>query len=175
MSIPIKKILLLICIISMGISILMISMIIDNYFFSAEEFINIKIESLEYNYSSKYNIEFLNDNHFTVGDSKDVPSIFEGAEKYGIITSNIMETERYFKSIILNIVSNKEGLILADVRGISEDGRVTEWLSVDKDKNNKVDFFHSEYKFFQYRVILVAEPKNKPPIVKNIAVKIEVE
>jgi len=141
---------------------------------SSDSLFELSITSLKNNAKS-FNIKFLNDYSFTLGDSNKVPHIYSGASKYGFINSNIIETKKDFKAAIISIeksIDANTGSVIAEAR-VSKDKKIwTEWRRADINNDNEVKFWDS-YRYIQYRVSIISGSKDNAPIVRNISIKLK--
>ena len=103
-----------------------------------------------------YNIDILPDNSFELGQSTEVPHIYEGVKKYGIITSEIIKTHTSFKDVSFSVdtVLGKNDTLRLEASASNDQNRWTEFLEADE--HNRVNFDGS-FNFIKYRVTMISE------------------
>lgn len=117
------------------------------------------------------NIKFTADGYITVGDSAQVPFIYEGAKRYGMVTSEVMETPKPFQSVTLQynkIQTNNLDTVRIEARGSSDNVKWTEWNTVNE--SNAVDFYDT-LNFVQYRITFISGSTDNLPKIKDISLK----
>lgn len=117
-----------------------------------------------------HNMQILNDGSLTVGNSTEVPRIFEGAKKYGIFTSDVIKTKEAFKSAFVNldkIQQSPEDIVNVDIRGSVDESIWSQWIEVKDEETN----FFASYNYLQIR-ISVATYSDTKPILKKVSIKL---
>ncbi|MDQ7094266.1 hypothetical protein REC12_11765 [Desulfosporosinus sp. PR] len=101
------------------------------------------------------NINILADNSFELGQSTEVPGIYEGAKKYGIITSDIIKTSIPFKGVSFSVdkVISSNDILMLEASASNDQNKWTEFLEADD--NNRVNF-NGSFNFIRYRVTMIS-------------------
>ncbi len=134
--------------------------------------------------NDSFNIEFLADGSFTVGNSAEVPKIYQdgnkGDTRYGYIVSEPVKTERPFQGAVFSlegIEKLKSGEVLLDARASQDKSSWSEFLPAirigeDGKKENEVLFYDvPEARFIQYRLTIVCSAQEKP-VIKGLSLKL---
>ena len=128
--------------------------------------------SLEGNSSYIYNIKFLTDIDFTVGDSTSVPTIYNDANKYGFYVSNAISSAKEFQSVIINFDKSKMGdgnTVLVEARGSKDEQKWSEWKQAG-DQKDEIKFYDA-YKFLEYRITLIDYNAVSLPVISGLSLK----
>lgn len=136
---------------------------------------NITLPNLNDINTSLFNIKFLKNNYFTIGDSKQVPHIYSEIKGYGIIFSSIIKSNQPFTRLKF-IIDEKnvtiDNSIIIEVQVSNDSINWTAWYEVIQKNNNIVDFskLNRKYRYLKYRVTLISKKRIFLPIirVKNI-------
>jgi hypothetical protein len=140
--------------------------------------LDIKFTPFKDNINNNSNIIFLPDGSFTVGNKVGVPKIYSDGitnGRYGIITSEIIETKQCFKSIIVKIdkIDSINGEAMVSFRAIDNLGNYTGWLGFDGHEGNKITFYpFNQYQFLECMVSIITNDTKSAPIIKSISVKL---
>lgn len=141
-----------------------------------KDYFQIELPSLKNACNSNYNVIFLEDNSFTVGDRIGLPKIYDdgaGRGRYGYISSDIIESPKYFKGIRAEIKRTESayGNIFVAVQARDGFGNFTEWLEIEESRDNTIFFYTNfQLKYIRYRVRFVTGDLNDAPIVRSISI-----
>jgi hypothetical protein len=145
---------------------------------SCGDVFDIKFTPFKDNINNNSNIIFLPDGSFTVGNKVGVPKIYSDGitnGRYGITTSEIIETKQYFKSIIVKIdkIDSINGEAMVNFRAKDNLGNYTGWLGFDGHKGNKITFYpFKQYKYLECMVSIITNHTQNAPTIKSISVKL---
>lgn len=152
----------------------------------SDELVDVPIPPLTKSNDS-FNIKFLADGAFTVGDSPQVPKIYQdgndGSARYGYIAADPIELKDTFQSIVFTVdgvETWKSGMILLDVRASSDKSNWSEFLPAfeingEERNQHEVTFYNVPgARFIEYRLSILCNAADKP-VIKKISLKVRGE
>lgn len=118
------------------------------------------------------NIQFLSNDSFTIGESTDVPKVYDNFKKYGMVTSDVIKSKRSFQSVVLDLKNSKNptDTLIVEARASKDGNTWTEWLEPSKN-TNEVQFY-DELNYVQYRITLLTNTPKQQPIIHGVSLKL---